>query len=368
MAPRLSQRAIMSRPASLLARLAAAGGLLLAAFAPAAAEPVTIRIGYAAIGVDNRPYAEGTSAATARAGNYVEDAFAGNPDIKVEWYFFKGAGPAVNEAIANGQLDFAYQGDLPSIIGRANGLKTKLLLASGAHKPTYVAAPLNSTLTGIKDLKGRKVAVQLGTNNHLAFAKILKAYGVSERDLQIVNMDSASANAALASGDIDAAVGDTTLITLAEKKIAKIVYTTKGDDPRLGRYAHVLVTETFEKAHPDLTQKVTTAFVKAAHWSSEEPNREALIALWGKSGTSTSVLAEFFSGETLKYRNAPLIDDLFIDQYKQAAAQSKAFGLLRRDVDLTGWFDTSYLNAALKELKLEGYWTPYGADGKPLGS
>ncbi len=264
MAPRLSQRAIMSRPASLLARLAAAGGLLLAAFAPAAAEPVTIRIGYAAIGVDNRPYAEGTSAATARAGNYVEDAFAGNPDIKVEWYFFKGAGPAVNEAIANGQLDFAYQGDLPSIIGRANGLKTKLLLASGAHKPTYIAAPLNSTLTGIKDLKGRKWRCSSAPTTISPSPRSSRPMACPERDLQIVNMDSASANAALASGDIDAAVGDTTLITLAEKKIAKIVYTTKGDDPRLGRYAHVLVTETFEKAHPDLTQKVTTAFVKAA--------------------------------------------------------------------------------------------------------
>ena len=257
---------------------------------------------------------------------------------------------------------------LPAIIGRANGLKTKLLLASGAHKPTYIAAPLTSTVTGVKDLKGKKVAVQLGTNNHLAFAKILKAYGLTERDLQILNMDSASANAALATGDIDAAVGDTTLITLAEKKIAKVVYTTKGDDPRLGRYAHVLVAEAFEAAHPDLTQTVTTAFVKAAHWSSEEPNRAALIDLWTKSGTSASVLTEFFSGETLKYRNSPLIDDLFIDQYKQAALQSKAFGLLRRDVDLNGWFETKYLNAALKELKLEGYWTPYGADGKPVGS
>lgn len=359
----------MSRTARLLSSILKISSLsvamALALTLPASAELVTIRIGYAAIGVDLRPYAEGTSAATARAGRFVEEAFADKPDINVEWYFFKGAGPAVNEAIANGQLDFAYQGDLPSIIGRANGLKTRLLLASGAHKPSYIAAPLNSTITGVKELKGRKVAVQLGTNNHLAFVKILKAYGVSERDLQIVNMDSASANAALATGDIDAAVGDTTLITLAEKKIAKIVYTTKGDDPRLGRYAHVLVTDAFEKAHPDLTQTVTTAFVKAAHWSSQEPNRDALIALWGKSGTATSVLAEFFSGETLKYRNTPLIDALFIDQYQQAAAQSKAFGLLRRDVDLTGWFDTRYLETAIKELKLEGYWVPYDAQGKP---
>lgn len=36
--------------------------------------------------------------------------------------FFKGAGPVVNEALANGQVDFAYLGDLAAIIGKANGL------------------------------------------------------------------------------------------------------------------------------------------------------------------------------------------------------------------------------------------------------
>jgi sulfonate transport system substrate-binding protein len=351
--------------------LAVAAGILasLLASAASAAEPVTIRVGYAAIGVDNRPYSEGTSAATARAGNYLEDEFRNDPSVKVEWFFFKGAGPAVNEAIANNQLDFAYQGDLPSIIGRANGLKTKLLLASGAHKPTYLVAAEGSPVASIDDLKGRKVAVQRGTNNHLAAAKVLAAHGLAERDLQILNMDSATASAALAAKEIDAAFGDTSLIALTEKGLAKTVYTTKGDDPRFGRFAHVLVTEAFETAHPDLTQRVVNAFTKAAHWSSVEENRDALLELWSStSGTSLSVLREFFANETLKYRNAPLIDGLFIDQYAQAAAKSKEFGLLRRDVDLSGWYETRYLETALKELKLEDFWTPYGANGEPGGS
>lgn len=332
----------------------------------AQAGPVTIRIGYAAIGLDDRPYSEGTSAATARAGNYVEDEFKNDPDVKVEWYFFKGAGPAVNEGIANNQLDFAYEGDLPSIIGRANGLKTKLLLASGAHKPTYVATPVGSSIASIKDLKGRKVAVQRGTNSHLSFVKVLEANGLKERDLQVINMDEATSNAALAAGQIDAAVGDTTLIALSEKHLAKILYTTKGDDPRFGRYAHVLVTEAFEKAHPDLTQRVTTAFVRAARWSSDEANRDAVLDLWTKAGTPKPVLADFFSGETLNYRSSPLMDALFIEHYRDAAAKSKEFGFLRRDVSLDGWTAPQYLDKAIHDLHLEGYWTPYSAEGRAV--
>lgn len=348
-----------------------AGLALMLATAPAsvrAEEPLVIHVGYAAIGVDNRPYAEGTSAATARAGEFLEKEFAKDPDIKIEWTFFKGAGPAVNEGFANDQLDFAYQGDLPSLIGRANGLKTKYLLASGARKPLYLAVAKDSGIKTIADLKGRKIALQRGTNGHLAAIKVLEANGLTERDVQVVNLDSAGTVAALTSKDIDAAFGDTQLINLATKGAADIIYTTKGDDPRFGRNAGVIGRQAFIDAHPDITQRVVDAFVKAAQWSSDEPNRTALLELWHKSGTPVPILEEYFKGDTLAYRNSPLIDDLLVSQYKEQAAKSKEFGLIRRDVDLEGWFEPRYLKSAIERFNLQHFWQAYGADGKPLAS
>ncbi|HMK78296.1 MAG TPA: ABC transporter substrate-binding protein [Xanthobacteraceae bacterium] len=350
-------------------RLFAAAFLVAAALAAPcrapAAETITIRIGYAAIGVDNRPFAEGTSAATARAGNYLEEEFKDDPGIKIEWYFFKGAGPAVNEAFASNQLDFAYQGDLPSIIGRANGLKTRFLIASGARKPLYLAVPKGSSISGVADLKGRKVAIFRGTNGHLAAVKILEAHGLTEKDIQGIMLDQAATAAALASKDIDAAFGDTPLIHLAENGIADIVYTTKGKNPAFARNAGVIAREAFIEAHPEITQRVVNAFVKAALWSSLEQNRAALLELWAKSGTPVSVLAEFFAGDTLAYRNSPLIDPLLVAQYREQADKAIAFGLIRRKVDLTGWFEPKYLETALKSLGLKSTWTSYRADGTP---
>ena len=46
----------------------------------------------------------------------MDDAFRNDPNVQIKWLFFAGAGPAVNEAIANEQIDFALQGDLPSVI------------------------------------------------------------------------------------------------------------------------------------------------------------------------------------------------------------------------------------------------------------
>ena len=351
-------------------RLAAGLAILLAATATSARaeDQLVIHVGYAAIGIDNRPYSEGTSAATARAGEFLEKEFANDPNIRIEWTFFKGAGPAVNEGFANDQLDFAYQGDLPALIGRATGLKTKYLLASGARKPLYLAVAKDSGIKSIEDLKGRKIALQRGTNGHLAAIKILEAHGLTERDVQVVNLDSAGTVAALTSKDIDAAFGDTQLINLAAKGAADVIYTTKGDDPRFGRNAGIIGREAFIDAHPEITQRVVDAFVKAAKWSSDEPNRAALFELWHKSGTAIPILDEYFKGDTLAYRNSPLIDDLLVSQYTEQAAKSKEFGLIRRDVDLKGWFEPKYLDNAIERLGFKNFWQAYGADGKPVAS
>ncbi|MGL4605632.1 MAG: nitrate ABC transporter substrate-binding protein, partial [Iodobacter sp.] len=83
-----------------------------------------IRIGVATTGTGGRPVFGGASIASANVRGLLEEEFK-KDGIKVEWNFFKGAGPAVNEAIANKLLDFAWQGDLPAIVGKSGGLKTK---------------------------------------------------------------------------------------------------------------------------------------------------------------------------------------------------------------------------------------------------
>lgn len=134
------------------------GAALLSASAAHAAEPAVVRIGVAQQGSGDPPVFGGSPAATALLQHRVEDAL--KPEhVDVQWIFFKGAGPAVNEALANKQIDFAYQGDLPSVLGRANGLKTHLLLASNVRAGVYLAVPPGSDIKSVKDLKGKRVGI-----------------------------------------------------------------------------------------------------------------------------------------------------------------------------------------------------------------
>ena len=348
---------------------AAIGGALAASLSrPARAATLPIRIGFASIGAGNRPFAGGSPAATAHAGHYVEDAFQGKQDVDVKWFFFAGAGPAVNEAFANGQLDLALQGDLPSIIGRANGLRTKIVMATGVGTPVYLAVPTGSDITGVKDLKGRPVALYRGTNGQLAVDKVLAANGLSERDLKVINMDFATAGAALANRNIDAAFGGFELFSLQRQGVAKIVYTSKGDDPAYGRNSALLATEAFVNDHPEAVQTIVTAVVKAAAWSSDDANRNAVFEGWAKSGHPAESFRDDFEGSSLKDRSSPLIDPFLIEQYRVQAGMAREYKLLRRDVDVNGWFDDRFVTRALAELDLTRFWTVRDARGHVIGT
>lgn len=342
-------------------------GSLFIPYLSAIAEPVVIRIGYPGLGIDNRPFTYGGIASVAHTEKYIEKEFALEPDIKVEWTLFRGAGPALNEALAAGQLDFAAGlGDLPAIIQRSRGLKTKWLAQSDIRTPIFLAVRKNAGIARIEDLKGRKIAQFEGTNLQLATDRVLAAHGVSEKNIKFINLDLASAVSALIAGNIDGSFGALELLPLRDRGLIDILYSTKGDNAEFSRASALYVTEEFEAKHPDLVQRVVNAYVRAARWGADESNREALFALYAKSGIPVESFREYFSGEKLADRLNPLIDDFVIARYRDQAQRAREYGFLRKPIDIESWIETKYLKRALAEQHLETYWPRSRTDGTRL--
>jgi len=327
-----------------------------------ATAPDVVRIGVATAGGGNSITWGGSPGSVARANRWLEEAFD-KQGVRVEWFFFKGAGPAVNEALSNDQIDFAYQGDLPSVIGRANGLKTRILLGSGTRNNLYLVTPPQSDITGIEDLKHRKVSIFRGTNGHLVANKLLASHGLTERDVKGVNLDTGSAQAALVSNGVDAAFGGYEYFKLRDQGLVKIVYSSQGKDPTFTRQASLLVRNSFEEAHPEAVQTVVDVFVRAAHWASDEQHRAALFELWARSGTPRASFEAEFKDQSLAARNSPLLDGFLVARYQDVADQARELKLIRRDVTTDGWFEPRYLQAALKRQGLERYWQAFDAKG-----
>lgn len=352
----------MRKPASpgVLALLLSVFGLAGPALADA---PQEINFGVANVGVGGRPQIGGSWMAVAHAKGLLEEEFK-KDGIKINWTFFKTAGPGVNEAYTNKLLDFAWQGDLPQIIGKANGLPTKFILSAGRRSTYYIATTESSSAQTVKDLKDRKVSIFKGTCLQLIGARLLRDNGLTEKDLKLYNMDTGTATAALASKDVEAVLSGNNLFAVRDRGLAKILWNGKEHGGRYGCSTGLTVTEEFEAKYPDIVQRVVTTFVKAAQWTADPANATAFYQLSAKSGTPFQHFKQDLEGYDLKKNQSPLIDEWFVESYRRAIADARAFGLLREgtDIDLDAWFERKYLDKALADLKLQDFWTPEKAD------
>jgi sulfonate transport system substrate-binding protein len=343
---------------TLAALLASAG----AEGARAEDKPKEIRVAVPGVGIGNRPFTGGSTSSIMHLRGMLEEEFKAD-GIKVTWTFLRGAGPATNELYANGLTDFSLLGDLPSLIGKSSGLRTRMLAASGIRSNLYLVVPSDSKITSIKEIRGKRIALFKGTNNQLAANKVLEANGLTEKDVRFINMDTATYRAALLTGDIDGAFGSSDLIGMRDQGAVNIIYRTAGD-PRYLRHASFVGSEDFITKYPQATQRVVKTLVKAAKWMADnENNRAQVFQLWTKSGTRFQDYREDWEGQSLKVFSSPLLDPYLISQYKNQVKQAKKFGLIRKDVDIDTWIEPRFLKQALKDLQLENFWAPVGEDG-----
>ena len=332
---------------------------------PAAAEdkPAVIRISFPGAGTGGRPLVGGSYPANAHLFKEIDDEFRAD-GIRIEWKFFPGAGPALNESYANGLTDVAFgHGDLPLIVGRSTGLKHKIVLSSSRLGSSYFVVPAGSSAKTLADLKGKRLSAFKGTAGQLTLYRWLDKFGFTDKDFRIISLDNDSTKAALATNDID---GTTlTPFDLEARGIARRILELR-DDPKITRPGTVWVGEEFEKKYPQIVQRLVTRLVKVAYWSTQEANREKEFQAWATSGSQAYVdyKKDWESVPDLRYRINPLLDEYYVSSLKNSIEETRKYKLIRRDVSIEGWIETKYLEHALKELKLEDYWPQFDADGK----
>ena len=123
---------------------------------------------------------------------------------KVVWTEFP-SGPPLLEALNVGAIDFGIAGETPPIFAQAAGAP----LVYVAYEPPApqgeaILVPKDSPLKSVADLKGKKVALNKGSNVHYLLVKALEKAGVKYTDIQPVFLAPADARAAFERGAVDA--------------------------------------------------------------------------------------------------------------------------------------------------------------------
>ena len=326
----------------------------------AADKPSVIRIGIPSSSY-NKPLASGPLGEI-QVKDLFEQEFK-KDGIRLDVNYMQAAGPAVNEALSNDSLDFGSIGDLPAVAGYAGGLKTRAVAATRGGN-TYVAVPVDSPIKTLKDLKGKKIGVSLGTYMHAAALKILKDNGLSEKDITFYNMDNATLLTAVASKDVEAAFIGSDAITLRTRGIARVLYSTGGKPVFYQNAGALLVREAFAKKYPDIVRRFVKVWVKASYLHSlKKADSQKLDS---RVGTPLSTIKEDQAGQSVVYLNSPKFDEMWLSHDRRSIALFKAHGLIRKTFDPEKeWIDRSFLNATLKELNLENFWPDYDVNGNP---
>jgi sulfonate transport system substrate-binding protein len=340
----------------LLRRLALLPAALLASQAIAAEAPQSVRIATVAYANAGKITFNGPAYVMDR-DQWLQQELA-KRNIKLEWVPAATAsvGTFVNEEFANKRIDFAFYGDLPSIIANASGVSTKLIAPGGSGNNVYLVVPSGSTATSIKDLKGKRIALHRGRPWELSFAKLLEANGLGFADFRIFNLNPQAGAAALSAGRVDAFFTLSDAFLLEDKQVGKIVWSSKQAPLDWKMRAELWGASEFVAEQPELTQLVVTAYLKAAHWTAQEANQDTYQGYLAQSGQPLSVLQREAADEPWASHFTPLYNQALKQHYADGIAYSQKAKLIRGEVDVNALLEPKFVEQGLKELQLEHYW------------
>src|SRR6201996_6857697 len=122
----------------------------------------------------------------------------------VAWTEFP-SGPPLLEALNVGAIDFGITGETPPIFAQAAGAPLVYLAYDPpAPRGEAILVPKDSPLKSVADLKGRKVALNKGSNVHYLLVRALEQSGLKYTDIQPVFLAPADALSAFSRGSVDA--------------------------------------------------------------------------------------------------------------------------------------------------------------------
>jgi len=182
----------------------------------------------------------------------------------VKWVEFP-AGPQLLEGLNLGAVDVGYVGEAPPIFAQAAGAKFAYIgYDPAAPEAEAILVPKGSAIQSVADLKGRKVALNKGSNVHYLLVKLLEKNGLKPSDIQPVYLAPADARAAFESKSVDAWVIWDPFAAAAEKAIgARVLADGKGV---VNNYQYYLAERRFVAKNPQVIQALFDDAVERGAW------------------------------------------------------------------------------------------------------
>jgi sulfonate transport system substrate-binding protein len=284
------------------ARAAFAMAMTLIIAAPAEAADKVIRVGYQKYG----------TFLLLKARGLLERNLAPT-GFRVEWTEFPG-GPQLLEALNVGALDFGITGEAPPIFAQAAGAP----LVYVANEPAAplseaVLVPKDSPIRSVAELRGKKIALNKGSNVHYLLVKTLEKAGLRYTDITPVFLKPSDARAAFEHGDVDAwAIWDP---FQASAEVAIKARTLANGEGVVSNRQFYLGERKFVAANPEVVKIVLGSIKEIDAWAASNIDAAA-SELSPTVGIPVDVLKLALSRQAWGVR--PITPEVLADQQKIA--------------------------------------------------
>ncbi|AOA59800.1 sulfonate ABC transporter substrate-binding protein [Acinetobacter larvae] len=207
--------------------------------------------------------------------------------VEVKWIEFP-AGPQLLEGLNVGSVVLGEAGEAPPIFAQAAN-PNLIYLANQPAAPfaEAIIVPKNSTIQSVKDLKGKRVVLNKGSNVHYLLLKVLEANQLSLDDIEVVYLPPADARAAFEKGAVDAwAIWDPFFAAAEQQLGAKVLAT---GDKVVSNHQFYLADRNFVQQHPQVFKTVIQSLDTTTQWL--QHNQDAAAELMQKpTGLAPSIL------------------------------------------------------------------------------
>lgn len=258
----------------------------------------TLRIGFQKYG----------SLTLLKASGSLEQRLA-DQGIAVRWIEFP-AGPQLLEGLNVGAVDFGTAGETPPVFAQAAGADL-LYVAHEPPAPTgeAIVVPKDSPISSVADLRGKRVALNKGSNVHYLLVRALEKAGLGIADITPVYLPPADGRAAFERGAVDAWVIWDPFLAAAEQQLK--LRTLADGTGLVSNHQFYLASRSYAEANPQIIHILTEELDRVGQWAVNNVDEAtALVApLIGLEHAITRTAIERKSHGT-----RPLSDDVIAQQ------------------------------------------------------
>jgi NitT/TauT family transport system substrate-binding protein len=213
-------------------------------------------------------------------------------DVKFEWFDYV----ASMDAFAAGKLDAVAMTNGDTLVTGATGAKSIMMLINDYSNGNdmLIGKP---GITSVKDLKGKKIGVEIGFVGHLLLLNALEKNGLKETDVELVNVPTNETPQVLASGQVDAIVAWQPNSGQALKLVpgSKALYTS-ADEPGLIYDTLAVAPQSYSKNKAEWTKVAKVWYRIVDYIKDPKTFDDAIKIMASRVGLEPAEYKEFVKG------------------------------------------------------------------------